>query len=58
VGNRLLIVPVALALLIGAFALRQSRSQAHDSPIVSAACGADVSRWPRELGLDRTRAAR
>jgi uncharacterized protein YkwD len=55
VGNRLLLVPVALALLLGAFTLRQSRSHAHDSPMVSAACGADVSHWPSELGLDRTR---
>ena len=53
-GNRLLLVPVALALLLGAFTLRQSRSHAHDSPMVSAACGADVSRRPSELGLDRT----
>jgi uncharacterized protein YkwD len=55
VGNRLLFVPVVLALLLGAFALRQSRSDAQDTPKVSAACGADVSRWPSELGLQRTR---
>ena len=54
-GNRLLLVPVVLALLLGAFALRQSRSHAQDTPKVSAACGADVTRWPSELGLDRTR---
>jgi uncharacterized protein YkwD len=55
VHNRLLFVPVVLALLLGALALRQSRSQAQDSPKVSSACGADVTRWPSELGLDRTR---
>src|SRR5688572_25072604 len=55
VGNRLLFVPVVLALLLGALALRESRSHAHDPPKVSAACGADVTRWPSELGLDGTR---
>jgi hypothetical protein len=55
VGNRLLLVPVVLALLLGAFALRQSRSHAQDTPKVSAVCGADVSRWASDLGLDRTR---
>ena len=54
-GNRLLLVPVVLALVLGAFALRQSGSHAQDSPKVSAACGADVTRWAKELGLDRTR---
>ena len=54
-GNRLLLVPVLMALLLGAFALRQSRSHAQDTPKVSAACGTDVTRWPSELGLDRTR---
>jgi hypothetical protein len=55
VGNRLQFVPVVVALLLGALALRQSRSHAQDPPKVSAACGADVARWPSELGLDRTR---
>jgi uncharacterized protein YkwD len=55
VRSRLLFVPVVLALLLGALALRQSRSQAQDPPKVSSACGADVTRWPSELGLDRTR---
>jgi uncharacterized protein YkwD len=55
VGNRLLLVPVVLALLLGAFALRQSRSDAQDPKKPSAACGADVTRWASELGLDRTR---
>lgn len=55
VGNRLLFVPVVVALLLGALALRQSRSHAQDPPKVSAACGADVARWPSELGLNRTR---
>ena len=56
-GNRLLLIPVVLALLLGAFALRQSRSHAQDAPKVSALCGADVGRWAAELGLDRTREA-
>jgi uncharacterized protein YkwD len=56
VGNRVLLVPLVLALLLGALALRQSRSHAQPAPKVSAACGADVSRWPTDLGLDRTRA--
>jgi uncharacterized protein YkwD len=55
VGNRLVFVPVVVALLLGALALRQSRSHAQDPPKVSAACGADVARWPSELGLNRTR---
>jgi len=55
VGNRLLLIPVVLALVLGAFALRQSGSHAQDAPKASAACGADVTRWPNELGLDRTR---
>jgi hypothetical protein len=55
VGNRLLLVPVVLALLLGAFALRQSRSHAQDTPLGSSACGSDVSDWPTDLGLDRTR---
>jgi uncharacterized protein YkwD len=55
VGYRLLLVPIVLALLVGALALRQSRSDAQDSPKASAACGDEVSRWPSELGLNRTR---
>jgi hypothetical protein len=55
VRNRLLFVPIVLALLLAALALRQSRSQAQDPLKVSAACGADVTRWPSELGLTRTR---
>ena len=55
-GNRLLLLPVVLALLLGALALRQSRSHAQEAPKPSAACGADVTRWPSDLGLDRTRA--
>jgi len=56
VGNRLLLVPVVLALLVGALALRHSRSDAQDPPKASVACGGDVSRWASELGLERTRA--
>jgi hypothetical protein len=56
VGNRLLLVPLVLALLLAALALRQSRSDAQDAPRVSAACGPDVIRWAADLGLDRARA--
>jgi hypothetical protein len=55
VGNRLLFVPIVVALLLGALALRQSRSHAQDPLRASAACGIDVARWPSELGLNRTR---
>ena len=54
-GNRLLVVPAVLALLLCAVALRHSRSEAQDPARPSSACGGDVSRWPSELGLDRTR---
>ena len=54
-GNRLLFVPIVVALLLGALALRQSRSHAQDPLRASAACGIDVARWPSELGLNRTR---
>jgi hypothetical protein len=55
VGNRLLLVPVVLALLLGAFALRESGSDAQERPKVSSSCGPDVSGWPSELGLQHTR---
>jgi uncharacterized protein YkwD len=55
VANRLLLMFLVLPLVLGAVALRQSGSDAQEQPKVSSTCGPDVSGWPSELGLQRTR---
>jgi uncharacterized protein YkwD len=55
VANRRLLILLLLPLLLGAVALRQSAPHAQVRAAVNTACGKDVSGWPSELGLDRTR---
>jgi uncharacterized protein YkwD len=56
VGKRIVLLLLVVSLGIGAFALRQQAPRAEPPPPSSAACGPDAARWPRDLGLRRTRA--
>lgn len=56
VDRRVLVLLVTVPLVLAAIVLRQTGSDASEvQPQTSATCGSDVTIWPSELGLRRTR---
>ncbi|MEA2332556.1 MAG: hypothetical protein QOH58_2694 [Thermoleophilaceae bacterium] len=55
-AKRILPIVVVAVALVGALVLRESGSHAQAQGDKRSACGPDAGIWPRELGLQRTRA--